>query len=504
MKNKNGTAIILAAGIGSRLESMTKNKPKCLVKVRGKPILRYQIDSYLGAGIDKIIIVVGHMAEEISKFIEQTYKGNKKIQIIHNEIYKKSNNMYSLWLCKKYMESSNNTIVSNADVVFDSSIIKKLASKEGSYVVTDPKAFDEESMKITTVNGWIKSISKQIQKNKASGSSLDVYSFTKQTSLKLIREMEKIIEINENKTQWTEVALDNVLTKHDVIKPLAIDSEEKWYEIDNEKDLLNAEIIFSEIDTLLKNKKLFTFDLDGTIYLGENLIPGADRMVQKILNRGNEVKFLSNNSSRNKLYYSKKLSTMGIKVHTSQIHLSTDVAGRYLKKNNYQKGFIVGTEMMKRDLEVYGIHHTSENPEFVLLGYDTEINYDKIKAAANLINLNLPYFATHADLACPTPNGPVPDAGSFIELFAKSTARFPKVFGKPEVEMLNSIVTDDTELDECIFIGDRLYTDYLMAQKAKIDFICVLSGETQRRDLEELEHWPRLVIPSLNTINSFL
>ena len=98
----------------------------------------------------------------------------------------------------------------------------------------------------------------------------------------------------------------------------------------------------------------------------------------------------------------------------------------------------------------------------------------------------------------------MPDAGSFIELFAKSTARFPKVFGKPEVEMLNSIVTDDTELDECIFIGDRLYTDYLMAQKAKIDFICVLSGETQRRDLEELEHWPRLVIPSLNTINSFL
>ena len=504
MKNKNGTAIILAAGMGSRLKAMTKNKPKCLVKVRGKPILGYQIDSYLKAGMDKIIIVAGHKAEDITKFIEQTYKGNKKIQIIHNDIYNKSNNMYSLWLCKKDIESSNNTIVSNADVVFDSSIIKKLASKEGSYVVVDPDAFNEESMKITTVNGWIKSISKQIQKNEASGSSLDVYSFTKQTSLKLIEEMEKIIVVNEDKTQWTEVALDNVLTKYDKIKPLAIGSEEKWYEIDNEKDLLNAEIIFSKIDTLLKNKKLFTFDLDGTIYLGEHLIPGVDKTIQKILNRGNEIKFISNNSSRNKSYYSKKLNSMGIKVHTSQIHLSTDVAGRYLQKNNYQKGFIIGTEMMKNDLEVYDVHHTRENPEFVLLGYDTEITYDKIKIAANLINLNLPYFATHADLACPTPNGPVPDAGSFIELFAKSTARFPKVFGKPEVEMINSIITKDTELDECIFVGDRLYTDYLMAQKSKIDFICVLSGETQRKDVEELENWPRLVIPSLTTIDPFL
>ena len=69
--------------------------------------------------------------------------------------------------------------------------------------------------------------------------------------------------------------------------------------------------------------------------------------------------------------------------------------------------------------------------------------------------------------------------------------------------MLNSIVPDDMELEECIFVGDRLYTDFAMAQRSHIDFICVLSGETQREDIEEINIWPRLVIPSLNTLNTF-
>ena len=104
MINKDRIAIILAAGLGSRLESLTKFKPKCLVRVCGKPILGYQIDSYLEAGIDKVIILIGHMSKEIYKFIEDNYKGNKKLQLIQNEIYKKSNNMYSLWLCKEHIK----------------------------------------------------------------------------------------------------------------------------------------------------------------------------------------------------------------------------------------------------------------------------------------------------------------------------------------------------------------------------------------------------------------
>jgi len=503
MINKDRIAIILAAGLGSRLESLTKFKPKCLVRVCGKPILGYQIDSYLEAGIDKVIIVIGHMAEDISKFIEDNYKGNKKIQLIQNEIYKKSNNMYSLWLCKEHIEYSNNAIISNADVVFDSSIIKKLNSKLGNFIVVDQGVFNEEAMKITYINGWAKSISKQIKENEAYGSSLDVYSFTREANLKLIEEMENIIEVNKDKNQWTEVALNNVLSKYDLIKPFSIGSKERWYEIDNEKDLLNAEVIFSNVDVLLENKKLFAFDLDGTIYLGDELITGVDGIIQKILENGNEVKFLSNNSSRSKSYYSKKLNSMGIKVETSQIYLSTDATGQHLQKNNYQRGYIIGTEMMKKDLEIYNIYHTDDGPEFILLGYDTEITYDKIEKAAHLINSNLPYFATHADLVCPTPEGPIPDIGSFIELFAKSTNKYPIVFGKPEVEMLNSIVPDDMELEECIFVGDRLYTDFAMAQRSNIDFICVLSGETQREDIEEINIWPRLVIPSLNTLNTF-
>ena len=504
MTNKVKIAIILAAGVGSRLDSLTSDKPKCLIRVCGKPILAYQIDSYLESGIDKVILVTGHKREFIRDFIDIKYKDNKKIEIIENDIYSQSNNMYSLWLCRGFIEASDNILISNADVVFDASIIKKLTNESGNFIVTDKDSYNEEAMKITCKEGWAKSISKQIKESDSYGSSLDVYFFTKEGSSKLLHEMKQIIELDNDKNQWTEVALDNVLRKYDLFEPFCIDKEERWYEIDNESDLLNAEILFSNIETLLSKKKLFAFDLDGTIYLGNDLIDGVDVTIRKILAHDSEVKFLSNNSSQSKSYYATKLKSMGIDVDVNQIYLSTDVAGKYLQNNDYKRGYVIGTKMMISELEKYGINHTDDNPEFVLIGYDTEISYEKIETGAHFINSNLPYFATHADLVCPTPEGPIPDAGSMIEMFAKSTGKYPRVFGKPEVDMLNSIFSEKLKPIDSIFVGDRLYTDYEMANRSGIDFICVLSGETKREHIEEIDQWPRLVLPSLKSLNNFL
>ena len=131
-------------------------------------------------------------------------------------------------------------------------------------------------------------------------------------------------------------------------------------------------------------------------------------------------------SSKNKLDYVQKLASMGIAINQSQIILSSDVAIKYLK-GMILKGILSGTATMKNYLSMSGISFSEDNPEFILLGYDTEINYEKISKASILINSGLPYFATHDDKYCPTMEGPVPDAGSFVELF-KLTTR-PRTYG---------------------------------------------------------------------------
>jgi len=288
------------------------------------------------------------------------------------------------------------------------------------------------------------------------------------------------------------------------ILPFCLEKNERWYEIDTLADLIEAELFFSDITNIIKDKSGFIFDLDGTVYIGDQLIDGAEKVINKLIELNYDIKFLSNNSSKNRMDYVNKLKGMSIKASIEQIVLSTDIAGEYLKNNNLTKGYIIGTKLMKDHLSQYGIKHTDNEAEFVLIGYDTEIDYSKMERGSLLINNELPYFATHADLVCPTPKGPIPDAGSIIELFLKSTGRYPKVFGKPEIDMVSSVINKNLNKRNYIFIGDRLYTDYKMAMKYGLDFICVLSGETQRKDLEELANWPCLVLPSIKSLLNYL
>ena len=136
---------------------------------------------------------------------------------------------------------------------------------------------------------------------------------------------------------------------------------------------------------------------------------------------------------------------------------------------------------MKKYLSQNKIVHSENNPDFILLGYDTEINYEKISKASILISSGLPYFATHNDKYCPTMAGPVPDAGSFIELFKLATGREPLIFGKPQKYMAEYLVKNLRNIDDIVFIGDRLHTDFEMAKLIGLDFVCVLSRNKKRR-----------------------
>ena len=149
--------------------------------------------------------------------------------------------------------------------------------------------------------------------------------------------MDSIIE--KDKNQWTEVAIQS-LCKDEQIKilPFPLTNNERWFEIDNLKDLIMAEKSFSKMTQKIKNKKRFIFDLDGTVYIGNKPIDGINKLISKIQEKGLSVEFLSNNSSKNKPEYVKKLNSMGIEIDSSQVILSTDASIMHLKQNNYKKG----------------------------------------------------------------------------------------------------------------------------------------------------------------------
>jgi HAD superfamily hydrolase (TIGR01450 family) len=489
-------AIILAAGLGSRLGDLTKEKPKSLIKVNGKPIIKYQIDAYLNAGISEILIVTGYKSVELENYIKINY--SKNIKFINNINFDSTNNMYSLWLCKEHVINSEKVFISNADVVFDESIVLKMVNEKQNIIACDSSQYNYESMKISiNSQSEITDISKKISKENSHACSIDLYCFTSSGINILMDEISKIIK--EDKNQWTELAIQRII-KENKIKtfPFYLDNSERWFEIDNLEDLIAADSLFSSLK--LKNKKHFIFDLDGTLYLGNTKINGASTLIKLLNSLKINSHFVSNNSSKNKNDYVKKLDTMGISIDENQIILSTDVTISSLLGMGFSSGYIIGNESFKQVLSENNIVHNDTDPEFVLIAYDTELTYKKLQEASIFLNNRLPYFATHGDKFCPTENGPIPDVGSFISLFETSNKSSPVIFGKPNKLILSKFFKNKVSIDDCVFVGDRLNTDFQLAINCGMDFICVLSGETNRLDIENQKLTPNLIVNSVKNI----
>jgi HAD superfamily hydrolase (TIGR01450 family) len=149
-----------------------------------------------------------------------------------------------------------------------------------------------------------------------------------------------------------------------------------------------------------------------------------------------------------------------------------------------------------------GFEICTSSPEFVLVGYDTELTYDKLVTVCGLINKGVDYIATHCDLICPSEQGAIPDIGTIINMLTTTTGKKPyKVFGKPEVELINDICKNKgLAKSDVLMIGDRLYTDIKMAVNASIDSLLVLSGDTSRDELENSNILPTYVLKDFSEI----
>ena len=228
----------------------------------------------------------------------------------------------------------------------------------------------------------------------------------------------------------------------------------------------------------IANKEVFFFDLDGTIYLGDYLFDGVVDLIDLLKKKNKHFFFLSNNSSKSTSDYLRKLLNMDLDITRDNIVLSQHPTLDYLKKNNFQKIFLLGTESLKKEFVQEGFILSEEDPEILVLAFDQELSYERLVQASFLLQNDIPYIATHLDDRCPTENGYIPDAGGIAALLFKATGRMPKVFGKPNKEMLLFKLREiDISPKKAIIFGDRLYTDIKMGLDAGISTCCVLSGE---------------------------
>ncbi|SNS97444.1 HAD-superfamily subfamily IIA hydrolase, TIGR01457 [Anaerovirgula multivorans] len=260
----------------------------------------------------------------------------------------------------------------------------------------------------------------------------------------------------------------------------------------------------------LKEKNVYLLDMDGTIYLGDELIDGSKKFLETIKNQGKRYIFLTNNSSKSKEIYVEKLNRLGIQASEEEVFTSGEATTMCLKKEKEgAKIYLLGTEALEEEFIREGFILEKErhkNIDYVVLGFDTTLTYEKLWAACEYISEGVEYIATHPDFNCPLPNDKfMPDAGAMAALIEASTGKTPKVIGKPNKEIVESIASKyGLKKEDMVIVGDRLYTDIKTGENAGIVSVLVYSGETKQEDYRKSETRADYVVNSVKDMIDLL
>ena len=256
---------------------------------------------------------------------------------------------------------------------------------------------------------------------------------------------------------------------------------------------------------ILNEKKLFIFDMDGTIYLGKVVFDYAIRFIRNLRAHGRRVLFFTNNASHSTAFYVDKLTRLGFEPTAEEIMSSADVTVAYLNRHCPGKTvYLVGTEELSRHFREAGVPLLTgeeERADIVVSSFDTELTYRKLYNACRFIRGGSTYICTHPDLNCPTDIGAFPDSGAVAAFITAATGVTPRFLGKPYGEVVDMIeqVTGIDRRDMCIF-GDRLYTDIALGAQHGVTAVLVLTGETSEGDLASVpaDECPDMVYDSLD------
>ena len=256
----------------------------------------------------------------------------------------------------------------------------------------------------------------------------------------------------------------------------------------------------------LKDVRLFLFDMDGTLYLGNRLYDFTAQLLNTIKNKGHRYLFMTNNSSKSVADYILKLERLGITANREDFITSSQATAYYLKKHHANAVlYVCGTESLKKELitEGFTVSDDIDKTDCIVMGFDTELTFKKLEDVCKLLLTrdSIPYIATNPDYVCPTEYGSVPDCGSVCDMIFNATGKRPFVIGKPSA-LLPQLAMDkwDCTPKQTAVIGDRIYTDIKSGLNAGAVSILVMSGETTTEILNASEEKPDLVLSDAGEI----
>ena len=254
----------------------------------------------------------------------------------------------------------------------------------------------------------------------------------------------------------------------------------------------------------LRKTKLFVLDMDGTIYLGDRVFPEALAFVKEARERGRQILFFTNNASRDPQTYVDRLNGMGFPVTRKDIVTSADVTIAYLKLHHPgEPVYLVGTKALEKQFTEEGIP-LSEDAKIVMVSFDLELTYEKLRVAVNLIRNGAVFYSTHPDFVCPVPDGVLPDSGCLCAAVTACTGIEPRYFGKPYRETADMIeYLYGVPKDRIAVVGDRLYTDIALGKRNGLLSVLVLTGETAVSDLTD-ENRADIVFDDIGQIIPYL
>jgi 4-nitrophenyl phosphatase len=257
----------------------------------------------------------------------------------------------------------------------------------------------------------------------------------------------------------------------------------------------------------LLNVKCFLLDMDGTFNLGDGLIDGSLYFIDTLRELGRDFLFLTNNSSKHRGLYAQKITRLGLPIPDEKVFTAGEATALYLQREHGSaKVYVVGTPALEDEFRQHGFKLEEDDPQLVVLGFDTTLTYQKLWKLCDFVRAGLPYIATHPDFNCPTETGFMPDIGAMIAFVRASTGREPDlVVGKPNRMIVDAVSQKfGYAIEEMAMVGDRLYTDIALGQTSGITTCLVLSGETHPDDLAESQFQPTYVFDNLGRIADWL
>ena len=262
-----------------------------------------------------------------------------------------------------------------------------------------------------------------------------------------------------------------------------------------------------EIREKLSRVRCFLLDMDGTFYLGDKLIEGSLDFLDALRRTGRTARFLTNNSSKSASVYKKKLEKMGVPEEYRDVMSSGHATVHYCQKMfPGKKCYLLGNPMLTEEMVSMGLDIVEEDPDYVMVAFDTTLDYAKMCKVCDYIRKGKPYIATHPDFNCPTETGFIPDMGAIMAFIEASTGRKADVIvGKPHKGIVDeALLRTGFALGEMAMVGDRLYTDVATGVRHGMQGILVLSGEATMDDVAASDVKPDLIFGKLADMIPYL